>query len=1586
MNPKGSLPQLNEKNFYIWYRFLKEDLTNLRLEWILTTDLTKADAAGKIMLNIFNTLGSSLKRNTVTFKSNSILLMEAIRFCLNKIAQEFRGLQHTISSTFSRSIRHHVISVSIQRGLGKDVLLYWLKTNAYLDRKGLHFPTDAKVKTDKAVEEKPINSFLNFAELKNDTNDDFRAEFVDDMLDISTIFDTVYKLITVLKHVQSKCVVRNTAMKTSVENAWRNLRQDGKSVAKYVEKLEQLTFALADQGVNKSDDEVSRRFLEGLDDMYEMARTTLSLKKTDLNFLSVQGDILSVEQNAKSQSIAMAGLERGTSGRTGKGKGNGSKTSGFRGKCYGCKKDGHMKRNCPNKHEWSGKADHHKAPGKAVVGHTTNTMTAMDIETIVANAIEAKLMSMFGESSMVGLEVVKSKVFASTQRGSLQRDNWLLDSGSQRHMTNTTKYLSNIRKSNVPILIQGVGEKILSFDTVGDVQLGKVLLKDVVYAPHLPTNLVSSGKLLTEVSNMGFKDPKISFGKHRWVIEAKNPQGRWVTVQGGIIKNHLQLVKRPQESYKAIGNTEEAYLGTIAKKFSPASLEKLHEKIGHTGISSLKKMLKNPHVTGLTPKNVDEHYCSNCSFGRMSKQRAPQRVIKKSEIREVGDVLCIDFATNKPAAKNGHKNFVVISDKKSNYILVAESLASIKDAAPLLKMAINNAKRWGWSPKALQSDRDTTIVNTGGPINVVCCEFGIEIISSPSEVHSLNGSAEFLIGHFNVTIATLLKDSGFPITFWHYALRYAAHVWNHTTNSTTIPPPKCQWMRLESVDLSHIYPFGQPAIIYSSKEAKLEGRAQIARLLYFHAQYTGCYHFLNMMTKRTVVSSSVVFPKRIGNSVKEGTTNALKGETSVSEPTLDTSSEDAEEETDGTPMNIDFDYTINDTIPISTAQVPPPAVVPAPVRRGRGRPRRNGNVVDAIPPEFLRRSQRRPTQSIIGANAIVSEADASELSLQCNELPSEYVESVYVGIYPIEYALVSDFASDPKSSSEALKLPQWRDSMRQEFLRHIEYCTFQVEENQAAIKTILPAKFVFRTKRDEKGKPIKNKSRMTLQGFRQKAWKGDYDPNDITAPVSSYTSLMLMNAVISTYNCAPNEDALNNDMELWQCDVVVAYLNSEMGASLHLKLSPAELDLFVEVLSERDDSNSRKELAKIQQLLKKREPVLFKILKAIYGGKQSARQWNKMLVDILVDKMKFKQLLNEPCSFVLEKSPVSNNPIVLSIYVDDLLIGATKRDKDWFYETLSKHVKLTGGDIAKFFLGFNVMKINGSLAVNQATYIAKLLKTHGLGNLEEVKTLSTPMPTKYDMIVADKPMDKTKYRSLVGGLMYLLNSRPDIAYAVNILARKFNEPREMDYKLGKRILRYLAGTINLGFYYSSKPKSNLIAYSDASWADDKRTLRSSGGYVIYYCGAPVQFKSHLQRNVALSSCESEEVELSFCVQACVAIKSQLEELKAKGLSNIQVPEKIIVYCDNTSAIEVASVTHVNHKKLKHLLMHKFYVKEKVKAGEVEIRYVRTDENVADIFTKSLDRSTFEKHRNSLLVDLENIQRAHEMFALETKVM
>ena len=352
------------------------------------------------------------------------------------------------------------------------------------------------------------------------------------------------------------------------------------------------------------------------------------------------------------------------------------------------------------------------------------------------------------------------------------------------------------------------------------------------------------------------------------------------------------------------------------------------------------------------------------------------------------------------------------------------------------------------------------------------------------------------------------------------------------------------------------------------------------------------------------------------------------------------------------------------------------------------------------------------------------------------------------------------------------------------------------------------------------------------------------------------------------------------------------------------------------------------------------------LLKALYGCKDSPRLWHKMLVKFLKN-LGFTQSNGDPCLlFKIGKGEYT----IMTLVVDDVLMATkTKQHADDLIKAFKKKFKIKDLGKPAYTIGIHIRydRQKKQLKLNQELYLKTAGRKYGL---HKSRKISTPadrgLQLQQDMGTEDCDED---YRGIIGSLMYMIHTRPDVAAIVSSLARYNDKAQHGHWLAARRVLQYLFHSRGKYLIFNPKisPGKELVVYSDSSWANCPDTSRSRSGYICFFNECAVSWHSSMQKSVALSSCHAEYIALAEAIKEALWLKNLLKELHFP-----QGP--VTVYVDNKGALQLAQ-HHMLRPRSKFISMRHHWIREKVKSKEVEVVYVPSHLNKADMFTKNLGR-------------------------------
>ena len=353
--------------------------------------------------------------------------------------------------------------------------------------------------------------------------------------------------------------------------------------------------------------------------------------------------------------------------------------------------------------------------------------------------------------------------------------------------------------------------------------------------------------------------------------------------------------------------------------------------------------------------------------------------------------------------------------------------------------------------------------------------------------------------------------------------------------------------------------------------------------------------------------------------------------------------------------------------------------------------------------------------------------------------------------------------------------------------------------------------------------------------------------------------------------------------------------------------------------------------------------LVCKLIKSLYGLKQAPRQWFTKLTAVLL-AYGFHQSKADYTLFT--KNYENGDFLALLIYVDDMILAASNETvlAELKYYLHSKfHMKDLG--VLSYFLGLEITSSPKGFFLCQKKYIQDLLTEM---HMNQSKPLQLPMGShvKLTNFAGKKLSSPDVFRRLVGKLIYLTITRPDISFAVQVLSQFMHAPTEDHMAAAKHVLRYLRSTPDLGILLSANSSPTLTGYCDSDWGSCCDSRKSTTGFCILLGSAPVSWKVKKQTVVARSSAEAEYRAMATAYCEIIWLLSLLQDL---GLTNLT---PVTLYCDNQAALHI-SANPVFHERTKHIEIDCHYIRDQLIAQRIQPAYVTSHDQVADVFTKSL---------------------------------
>jgi len=521
--------------------------------------------------------------------------------------------------------------------------------------------------------------------------------------------------------------------------------------------------------------------------------------------------------------------------------------------------------------------------------------------------------------------------------------------------------------------------------------------------------------------------------------------------------------------------------------------------------------------------------------------------------------------------------------------------------------------------------------------------------------------------------------------------------------------------------------------------------------------------------------------------------------------------------------------------------------------------------------------------------------------------PDRYEACIALCDEPITY----EDATNGKNSKE------WIIAINEELQAHDRNNTWTIVDLPKD-KTIIDYKWVFKRKSMlyEGREVVRFKARLCAKGFLQKP---GIDFDEIYSPVVRYDSIRLLLAIAAIEN-----------LEMRKFDIKTAFINGEIKEELYMKI-PEGMNI------DRDK--------------------VCRLNKSIYGLKQAARCWNNRFNDF-IKRFNFKQSECDKCVYF---GNFEGRKIYLALYVDDGLVLADSINViDYFFTELRNTFEITESDVNNF-IGIEIERnrVERTIFIHQILYVKKLLKRF---NLCEAKSVSIPSDPHVILKTPEfewEKANKIPYREAVGCLLFLaMISRPDISYATGLVSRFCSKFDLNHWNAIKRIFKYLSNTEDFGILYRDCDISDIRGFSDADYAGDVNTRRSTTGYLFALADGAITWASKRQTTVSLSTTESEYISASTAIKECIWLSRILTELGFRH-------EKAITLCvDNQSAIKLIKNPDY-HNRTKHIDVRFHVIREKYEKREIDVIYVSSHDQLADILTKSISKERFEFLRSKI---------------------
>ncbi|GJY10980.1 putative RNA-directed DNA polymerase [Tanacetum coccineum] len=1038
-----------------------------------------------------------------------------------------------------------------------------------------------------------------------------------------------------------------------------------------------------------------------------------------------------------------------------------------------------------------------------------------------------------------------------------------------------------------------------------------------------------------------------------------------------------------------------------------------HRRLGHDNLNN--KLVQGNLVKGLPSKTFKiDHSCLACNKGK--QHRASCKKVKERTIREPLELLHMDlFGPVSVESINKKKYCLVVTDDCSKFSWVFFLAYKDETYDMLHDLIVGLENRLRHKVKTIRCDNGTEFKNQ--LMNEFCAKKGIKREYSIARTPQQNGVAERKNRTLIEAARTMLADSLLPIQFWAEAVNTACYVLNRVL--VTKPQMKTPYEILmgRSPNISFMRPFGCSLTILNTLDqlGKFDGKSEEGYLLGYSTNSKG-FRVYNRVTRKVqdclhvnflenqenqkgkgpdwmfdldlLTPSMNYIPVRKENYADSGdkvstlddvedlddqqfivhTAQPMHPEERTAAKEVPLSSEEqalhdelmnlmhqeslAKAHNDDQRIAFEEEKRrisiakgkehVNSTFTLSTANTPPQSTGNTPTDSDDDIPKdgvfstnsfdaEEGGVadynnmdptIDVPSTPTLRIHKIHPQSQIIGkstAGVQTRRKLQDSTSNQHQALLSFIYKQNRTNHKDQQTCLFACFLSqeEPKKVSQALADESWVEAMQEELLQ------FKLQEVWVLCdlpdgKRVIGTKWVFRNKRDERGTIIKNKARLVAQGYRQEEGV-DYD--EVFAPVARIEAIRLFLAFASFMG-----------FTVYQMDVKSAFLYGNITEEVYVKQPPGF----------EDPAHPNK---------------VYRVVKALYGLHQAPRAWYERLSTFLLKHGYRRGAIDKTLFIKKDRRDI----MLVQVYVDDIIFGSTKSSmvKD-FEDLMQKEFKMSSMGELTFFLGLQVKQTSAGIFLSQDKYVKDILNKFDFRTIKPAST-SIEAHKSQGKDEEGEDVDVHLYRSMIGCLMYLTASRPDIMFAVCLCARFQVTPKVSHMHAVKRIFRYLKHQPKLGLWYPKESPFHLEAFSDSDYAGDNHDRRSTSGGCQYLGRRLVSWQCKKQTIVAISSTEAEYVAAASCCAQVLWMQNQLLDY---GFNFMNTE----IHIDNESTICIVK-NPVLHSKTKHIQIRHHFIRDCYEQRLINVVKVHTDDNVADLLTKGFDLARF----NFLVVTIESLE-------------
>ena len=1143
---------------------------------------------------------------------------------------------------------------------------------------------------------------------------------------------------------------------------------------------------------------------------------------------------------------------------------------------------------------------------------------------------------------------------------------WIMDSGSTSHMRFSKSGMTNLVPWKAPITLgnrqhiysemkgtfkgQILSEKGFLFD---------VTMDDVLYVPDIMMNLFSLTKTLKN-KKIGFEriDQFLALiiDKNKLIFNKEIKVGTGVLL--GVDIFPISDEKLPEHATTIISH------------------ERLHEQLGHPNKAVVVATAKK---YGWKIKSPTDMTCESCAKGK-AKRKKINKVVKNPATKK-GERIFMDISSINVKSKGGNKFWLLLQDEFTDCIWSF----FMKKKSDLTSFV------WKWLKKCKQDGITIQHIRCDNAGENISCQqfltadplFNIKFEYTAPYTPEQNGTVERKFQTLYGKVRSMLNACHLPIylrqQLWAHCAHLATLLEIILVNNPDDKSPYELWYDKKPSWTSNLRTFGEIGIIQDGAlgkmKSKLTNRGFPAMFIGYPPDHSSDVFQFFVLSRRSIIHSRNVvwLNKSYGDYMK-----VPESERSKFIDPIPTDDVDYEFDEVNSQANDDLGLQVLRGVAQQMHGQPlcdkcnkyghnaatcfmdsdsddEPIIVPHPTAPAVAAEPLHVTDDDTAPADDFADTDTTESDASVDNNssAVVHRVSGAarehhNLTTFYNPHPSQHDEELHFAMLTLRnegaYALASmggnpEYNPAPANYYEAMTRkdsPQWWISICTEFDNMHDKVVWRIVKisDVPSGKKIIGNRWVFALKDDGT-----YRARTVGQGFSQVPGK-DFQENH--APVVHDTTFRFCLVQMLIYGLSSG-----------QFDVVTAFLYGNLEEIIYMRFPKG----YARFLQEKQN-----------QIYDENEYCLL-LEKALYGLVQAARQWWKRMTEVM-KKLGFFPSPADPCLFV---KPAVNNqpPAFIILYVDDGGVIGTPEVIREVLDALKKEFKIKELGPMKNFVGcqITINRKRDTLWIRQPKLI-KNLREHFSKLIVTDRNFKTPAAPR-SVVMRPQPDDPTlyleqqqQYRSGVGMLMYLVkHSRPDIANATRELTKVLDGATEAHWKAMMRIIKFVLDTslyaLRLKPNGIGSGKVTLRGISDSEFAGDRETRKSVYGYVTYYCGAPISWKSKSGDSVTLSSTEAEYYASSETAKELLFIHNLIISME----KNLELP--IIMNVDNTGAIYLAN-NFTTGPRTKHIDIRAHFVRELIINGILKVVFVKSEDNDADIFTKNVSEDLFVKHSNKLM--------------------